>query len=422
MARSRVLLVNPPLHDFTAYDFWLRPYGMLRVAGRLQGACDLEVFDFLVARITDPWGRGRFPEQLIARPQAFRDIPRRFRRFGRPRAEFHEFLQSRSFDAVLVQTMMTYWYPGLREVIEDVRRFQPQAAIILGGVYATLLPSHAQSLGADLVVRGAELEPLFRLLGIDPVDAPPYWNGALRQVGVMKLTEGCPFRCTYCAVPLTTPDFTVRPVNECLEEVRGLARLGARNVAFYDDALLFRSGDCLAPFLRSVIAEKIGLAFHTPNALNARLITPEIASLMVQAGFTSFFIGLESCDEEWQRTAGGKLSRVDFSEAVAVLRNAGAPFICAYVLIGHPASELDEVEATMRFAHGQGARIQLSEFAPVPGTPDGERCRQWTDINEPLSHNKTAFTIRRFGLQQVNRMKELCRQLNSQIQRGEQRC
>ena len=189
MARSRVLLVNPPLHDFTAYDFWLRPYGMLRVAGRIQHACDLEVFDFLVARVTNPWGRGRFPEQVIARPQAFRDIPRRFRRFGRPRAEFHEFLQSRSFDAVLVQTMMTYWYPGLREVIEDVRRFQPQATIVLGGVYATLLPSHAQSLGADLVVRGSELAPLFRLLSIDPVDAPPYWNGSLRQVGVMKLTR-----------------------------------------------------------------------------------------------------------------------------------------------------------------------------------------------------------------------------------------
>jgi hypothetical protein len=39
-----------------------------------------------------------------------------------------------------------------------------------------------------------------------------------------------------------------------------------------------------------------------------------------------------------------------------------------------------------------------------------------------LSHNKTAFTIRRFGVQQVNRMKELCRQLNSLIPRGEQPC
>jgi hypothetical protein len=31
----RLLLVNPPIYDFTAFDFWLRPYGMLRVAGQI---------------------------------------------------------------------------------------------------------------------------------------------------------------------------------------------------------------------------------------------------------------------------------------------------------------------------------------------------------------------------------------------------
>ncbi len=422
MARRRVLLVNPPIHDFTAYDFWLRPYGMLRVAGRIHRACDLEAFDFLVAPVTDSWGRGRFPEQLIARPQAFNDIPRRFRRFGRPRDEFREFLRNRTFDAVLVQTTMTYWYLGVLEVIEDVCRFQPQARIILGGVYATLLPDHARSLGADLAVQGSDLSLLFRMLDIDPVNAPPYWSGSLRRVGVMKLTDGCPFRCTYCSVPLTTPDFKFRPVEDCLEEVRNVARSGASNVAFYDDALLFKSAECLAPFLRSVIGEQIGVSFHTPNALNVRFVTPEIADLMVRAGFASFFVGLENGAAEWQQSTGAKLSREEFIEAVAVLRSAGARYICAYVLIGHPDSDLEEVEATMRFAHSQGVRVLLSEFAPVPGTPDGERCRPWADIEEPLSHNKTAFTIRRFGVHQVNRMKAMCRQLNSQIERGEQPC
>lgn len=28
---ARTLLVNPPIFDFSAYDFWLKPYGMLRV-------------------------------------------------------------------------------------------------------------------------------------------------------------------------------------------------------------------------------------------------------------------------------------------------------------------------------------------------------------------------------------------------------
>jgi hypothetical protein len=28
----KILLVNPPIYDFSAYDFWLKPYGLLRVA------------------------------------------------------------------------------------------------------------------------------------------------------------------------------------------------------------------------------------------------------------------------------------------------------------------------------------------------------------------------------------------------------
>ncbi|MHC4639700.1 MAG: hypothetical protein ACYTBV_19715 [Planctomycetota bacterium] len=29
----RILLVNPPIYDFAAFDFWSRPYGLLSVAG-----------------------------------------------------------------------------------------------------------------------------------------------------------------------------------------------------------------------------------------------------------------------------------------------------------------------------------------------------------------------------------------------------
>ena len=69
----------------------------------------------------------------------------------------------------------------------------------------------------------------------------------------------------------------------------------------------------------------------------------------------------------------------------------------------------------MHFAHEQGLRILLSEFAPVPGTVDGERCREWVDLDEPLAHNKTAFTIRRLGADEVKRLKSLCRSLNSTL-------
>src|SRR5205823_10853956 len=88
--------------------------------------------------------------------------------------------------------------------------------------------------------------------------------------------------------------------------------------------------------------------------------------------------------------------------------------ITAYLIIGHPNSDQQHVEASMRFAHDLGIRVMLSEFSPIPGTPDGERCRRWVDLDEPLCHNKTAFTMMNLG-PEAERLKALCRELNQVV-------
>jgi radical SAM superfamily enzyme YgiQ (UPF0313 family) len=411
----QVLLVNPPIFDFTAYDFWLRPYGMLRVAGQMQHSCRLSFFDYLVSKKRDAWGRGRFDSDDIPKPGPLHDISRKFRRFGKPRTEFREFLRTRSFDAVLIQTLMTYWYQGVHEVVEDVRELQPSAKVILGGVYATLCPLHARSLGADLVVEGDDLEPLWQLLSIMPEKEVPYRFQDHTDVGIIKITEGCPFRCTYCAAPLFWPKFVERPTAECMNELRQLVAAGARNIAFYDDALLCHADQGLVPFLDAVMGADIKASFHTPNALNARFMTPELARLMVRAGFASFFFGLESCSSSWQHVTGGKIYSEEFSAAIDNLRTAGAQSILTYIIVGHPDSDGQELESSIHFAHQCGTRVILSEFSPIPGTIDGEKSQRWADLEEPLSHNKTAFAIRRLGADRLNGLKELCRSLNVKL-------
>jgi hypothetical protein len=427
----KILLVNPPIYDFSAYDFWLKPYGMLRVAGWLRGQAELRLFDYLdrwqrlapaSSRPSDAWDRGSFYAEVVPKPAIFADIPRHYRRYGLPRQHLATFLAREGpFDVALIQTVMTYWYPGVKEVLDDLRALSPHTRLVLGGVYATLCPAHARSLGADLVVDGEHFEPLWHFLGVTPqYTAAPLWEAYERlPVGILKLADGCPFRCTYCSVPQVTPRFHMRPLERSLAELMLLGQRGVRNVAFYDDALLFQPQRLLLPFLQQVIERGWRVNLHTPNALNARFLTKEVATAMVQAGFKTFYLGFESSAATWQRQTGGKVYANELAQAMAHLVAAGAEpgQVTAYLIIGHPQMALQEVEASMEFAHRLGMRLMLAEFSPIPGTPDGERCRPWVDLDEPLWHNKTVFTQRRLGAAAVQRFKTLCQQLNRRLLR-----
>ena len=100
------------------------------------------------------------------------------------------------------------------------------------------------------------------------------------------------------------------------------------------------------------------------------------------------------------------------------LVSAGADIrqITTYLIMAHPQTEQQDIEASMYFAHGLGLRLMLSEFSPIPGTPDGERCRQWIDLDEPLWHNKTVFPLVLLGAAEVQRLKALCRALNGRLE------
>lgn len=428
----KILLVNPPIYDFAAYDFWIKPYGLLSVAGYLRGKAEFALFDYL-DRLhpfysnlekfhSDQWGQGRFYCEKIPKPRCLEDIPRHFRRFGLPRAIFRDFVSRHTdFDFAFVNTVMTYWYPGVQEVMEDVRQLLPKTKIILGGNYITLCRGHAEKLDADLLIEGNNLEPLWDCVELEPdLTQPGLWEayGKL-NVGVLKLSDGCPFECTYCLVPKVYGKFRPRSLGRSLAELELLVKLGAKNIAFYDDALLFDAANVLMPFLKEVFKRGLSVNFHSPNAINARFVTREIAKLMVRAGFKTFYLGFESTSRQWQQQTGSKVFSEELEEAVANLESAGAEpgNITAYQILGHPKTDTGDLEDSMCFVNRLGIRGMLADFSPVPGTPDGEYCRKWADLDEPLFHNKTAFPVILLGFDETNRLKDLQRKLNRNLQR-----
>jgi radical SAM superfamily enzyme YgiQ (UPF0313 family) len=234
----------------------------------------------------------------------------------------------------------------------------------------------------------------------------------------LRLSRGCPFRCTYCSAPRFGPAYEPRPLDSALAELETLTRRGVRDIAFYDDALLHRADEVLLPFLEEARRRVSGLRFHTPNALHARLLSPAVAETLVRSGFASFYLGFEGGGAAWRETTGGKVSADDLAEAVGNLVRAGADrrHVTAYLLLGHPTTEPGELEEAMRFVRGLGIRQFLAEFSPVPGTPDGDLCARWADLREPLWHDKTAFPVARLGFGEVNRLKGIALEFNREVE------
>lgn len=428
--KGHVLLINPWLYDFAAYNEWMEPLGLLSVAAVLrENGYALRLVDCLdrwhpdlmkhqgrEAPKSNEYGCGKFHKTFLNKPAVLAHVPRRYGRYGLPLEIFEAELDRQSRpDAVLVTSGMTYWYPGPFEAIGRAKARWPGVPVILGGVYATLCPHHArQKSGADFVICGeGELQTL-RLLDslthhsshydkYSRLDDYPFPAHDLRrnQGYVAVLTSrGCPYRCTYCASHLLNPQgFRQCNPHRVVAEIEWCrTELGVCDFAFYDDALLVNAQRHIHFILDEVIARGLDCRFHTPNGLHAELIDENLAAKMFQAGFKTVRLGLESCNPEEQRRSGGKVTNEGFRHAVAALRAAGfgAANITAYVMLGLPGQHTEEAEESIAFAHQCGATVEVTLYSPIPGTAEWEQAIHHWDLDpqaDPLLHNESVYPL-----------------------------
>ena len=418
--KPSLILINPWIYDFAAYDLWSKPLGLLYMAAFLRNCgFQIHLIDCLDAHhplmpgdssIKAPkrrlYGTGKYWRKTIPKPSLLKDIPRPYSIYGISRRIFEEELRSiQNPAAILVTSLMTYWYPGAMEAIALAKKTHPGVPVILGGIYARLCNDHAtKNSGADSVVPLADPVSLLKVLEDHCVDAPeplldpgslprPAFD-LLRKIEYVCLltSTGCPFRCQYCASHFLNPEMSRRDPAEVLDEILHWRRnFGVRDFAFYDDALLISSDTHLAILLAEVERLKLDVRFHTPNALHVKEVTADMATLMRQSGFRTIRLGLETSDFSLHRKFGNKVAEGDFEQAVRNLLKAGFTRneIGGYILLGLPGQSMDSVMATIDFVDGVGATPYLSEYSPIPHTPLWEEAVVYSryDLSEPLFHN-----------------------------------
>lgn len=431
-----VLLINPWIYDFAAYDFFARPLGLLYLAGLLRSrGLKVYVLDCQAAphKRPGPYGTGRYPKEILPSPPPLAGVPRRYGRYGISETDFRKALSRLPRPAaILVTSHMTYWYPGVMEAIRLAREHFPGVPVLLGGIYATLCPEHARRLsGADLVIAGpgedAVLQHLSALLGLPLVspdlkdlDQLPYpaLTLAANLTFIPILTSrGCPFACSYCAAPRLQPHWRRRHPLAVVEELLFWRQsLGLVDVAFYDDALLLNPEHHLLVILKELARRGAAFRFHTPNGLHVRYIRREVALWLKRANFATLRLGVETLAQGEGRL-DQKLAAGELEAALAYLKEAGFPpkDLGVYLLIGLPGQEDGEVAASIRRVRELGATPVLALYSPIPGTalwPAAVAASPYDLENEPLYHNNSLFPCwPTFSWERYTRLKRLAQGL-----------
>ena len=436
-----ILLINPWIDDFAAYDFWAKPLGLLTIGGILRGEgykvsyidcldrCHLQGGKALRA---GRFGKGPYRKTIIAKPEKLFDVPRRYSRYGVD----ENFLKRQLVDmprpdAVLVTALMTYWYPGAFAAIRLVREVFGSVPILLGGVYATLCEEHARRhSGADRVLPGQAEAEVVEVLGDitgfstngryvpGDLDTYPYPCLDLQDVisYVPILTgRGCPCRCAYCASSYLNPDHARRSPGHVVEEmVYWHERFGVTDFAFYDDALLLAAQDHIVPILEGVIRRDIGLRLHTPNALHIRPLGKEVARLLRRAGFKTIRLGLETALFQHREMLDRKVGPRDFERAAGNLKEAGfrGDELGAYLLFGLPGQDIAELEASIQIVKANGIKPVLAQYSPIPHTRlwgEAVKASRYDLEADPIFHNNSIFPCQKepFSWRRVSRLKAL---------------
>jgi threonylcarbamoyladenosine tRNA methylthiotransferase MtaB len=273
-----------------------------------------------------------------------------------------------------------------RQLIRQLKRANPSAAVIVTGCDAELAPSEMVEIGVDLVVGNAQKERLLELAEAEGLldtaatksdDRELFEPGdSTRTRAFLKVQDGCDNRCTFCVITIARGAGRSVPADAIIEEIHDLQRLGYREVVL--------SGVHLGSYGHD-LGDRRGLQHLVEGVLSEtsieRLRLSSLEPWDLDAGFFEVFsnrrllphlhLPLQSgCDETLKRMAR-RTSRAEFSALVRDARRAVPGLaISSDVIVGFPGETDEEFEQSIALVEELAfSRVHIFRYSPRKGTP-----------------------------------------------------
>ncbi len=196
----------------------------------------------------------------------------------------------------------------------------------------------------------------------------------------IKVQDGCNQFCSYCIIPYARGRIRSRDMKEVLEEVRGLAQNGYREVVLTGIHLSSYGMTGGNDFSQSRLLTLIEAVQEIPGierirlgSLEPRIITEEFAEGLSGCSklCPHFHLSLQSgCDTVLKRM-NRKYSSEEYYEKVCILRKYfDHPAITTDVIVGFPGETDEEFEETKRFLQKVGFyEMHIFKYSKRKGTP-----------------------------------------------------
>jgi len=311
----KILLIYPEFPDtFWSFKHALKlahkrasspPLGLLTVAAMLPRAWRKRLVDLNVTKLTDKdlkWADAVFVSAMLVQKEAARRVIIRCKKAG--------------VRVVAGGPLFTGEYEQFEEVDHFVLN---EAELTLPPFLADLSRGQAKRVYATSAFADIQKSPV------------PLWKLAdMRRYAAMSLqySRGCPFQCDFCNVTaLFGHKPRIKSTAQILAELDGLYAEGWRgSVFFVDDNFIGNKNHLKKDLLPALIEwqkKRGGLSFYTEASINLA-DDAQLVEMMVDAGFDTVFIGIETPNQD-SLAESGKLHNQsrNLVEDVRRLQQAG---------------------------------------------------------------------------------------------------
>lgn len=144
-------------------------------------------------------------------------------------------------DKIFVTSLFTYAWKPVHDAVRYYKALYHKVPVILGGIYASLMPEHANLCNPDFIHKGVmpeveNLIPDYSLVKVLP------WNWLKKSI--LFSSRGCIRRCKFCAVPRLEGK-----ICQTLSSVRHLINPDHDTIIFWDNNFL------ASPYWREILHE-----------------------------------------------------------------------------------------------------------------------------------------------------------------------